>query len=95
MNISFVQGCALGDEVQVPTLDGKVKYTIPEGTQSETVFRLKGKGIPQLNGSGRGDQYVKVIVETPKNLNSAQKDLLREFAQTFGEEYKGKKKKRK
>jgi molecular chaperone DnaJ len=93
MPISFVQA-ALGDEVQVPTLDGKVKYTIPEGTQSETVFRLRGKGIPHLNGGGRGDQFVKVTVEIPKNLNSTQKELLREFAKTFGEEYKGKKKKK-
>ena len=78
--ISFVQA-ALGAEVEVPTLDGKVKYPIPEGTQTGTTFRLKGKGIAQLNGSGRGDQYVTVNIETPKNLTKEQKDLLREFGE--------------
>ncbi len=76
--ITFVQA-ALGAELEVPTLDGKVKYTIPEGTQSGTVFRLKGKGIPMLRRSGRGDQYVKVTVEVPTHLTQKQKDLLREF----------------
>ena len=98
MPISFVQA-ALGDSVEVPTLDGKVKYTIPEGTQTETVFRLRGKGIPNLNGGGRGDQYVKISVETPKNLTSEQKELLRKFADSFGggdeSGGKGKKKKKK
>jgi len=78
--ITFAQA-ALGAELEVPTLDGKVKYTIPEGTQSATVFRLKGKGIPNIRGYGRGDQYVKVIVEVPKNLNERQKELLRQFAE--------------
>lgn len=85
MPITFVQA-ALGDELTVPTLDGKVKYKIQEGTQSGTVFRLKGKGVPVLNGYGRGDQYVKVVVETPKNLNDKQKQLLREFGNTMGDE---------
>ncbi len=76
--ITFVQA-ALGAELEVPTLDGKVKYTIPEGTQTGTVFRLKGKGIPMLRRSGRGDQYVKVMVEVPAHLSQKQKDLLREF----------------
>ena len=76
--ITFVQA-ALGAELEVPTLDGKVKYNIPEGTQSGTVFRLKGKGIPILQRSGRGDQYVKVNVEIPKHLSSKQKSLLKEF----------------
>ncbi len=93
MPISIVQA-ALGDEVQVPTLDGKVKYNIPEGTQTDTVFRLKGRGIPHLNGGGRGDQFVKVRVETPTNLSSEQKELLREFGQTLSEDYKGRKKKK-
>jgi molecular chaperone DnaJ len=57
--ISFVQA-ALGDEVEVPTIDGNVKYTIPEGTQSGTVFRLREKGIPNLHGRGRGDQFITV-----------------------------------
>ncbi len=91
MPISIVQA-ALGDSVEVPTLDGKVKYTIPEGTQSGTVFRLRGKGIPNLRGGGRGDQFVTVNVEIPKNLTGEQKDLLRQFGETLGEDYKGKKK---
>lgn len=76
--ITFVQA-ALGAELEVPTLDGKVKYTIPEGTQTGTVFRLKGKGLPMLRRSGRGDQYVKVTVEVPVHLSAKQKDLLRNF----------------
>ena len=93
MPISFVQA-ALGAEVEVPTLDGKVKYTIPEGTQTGTTFRLRGKGIPYLNGSGRGDQYVTVNIETPKNLNKEQKELLRKFGEATGggDGVKGKKK---
>ena len=83
MPISFVQA-ALGAEVEVPTLDGKVKYTIPEGTQTGTTFRLRGKGIPYLNGNGRGDQYVTVNIETPRNLSKEQKDLLREFGEATG-----------
>ncbi|KAI4453346.1 dnaj 1 mitochondrial-related [Holotrichia oblita] len=78
--VTFVEA-TLGAEVEVPTLDGKVKYSIPEGTQTGTVFRFKGKGVPHLRGSGRGDQYVKVTVEIPKNLNEKQKGLLREFAE--------------
>ena len=84
MPISFVQA-ALGAEVEVPTLDGKVKYTIPEGTQTGTTFRLRGKGIPYLNGSGRGDQYVTVYIETPRNLNREQKDALKKFSELLGE----------
>ena len=84
-NISFSQA-ALGAEVEVPTLDGKVKLTIPEGTQPGAVFRLKGKGIPYLRGSGRGDQFVSVNVVVPKGLNSRQKEALREYAAAMGEE---------
>ena len=69
----------LGDELTVPTIDGKVKYSIPEGTQPGTTFRLRNKGINYVNGRGRGDQYVRVLVEVPKNLNAKQKDALREF----------------
>jgi len=94
MPISFAQA-ALGAEVEVPTLDGKVKYTIPEGTQTGTTFRLRGKGIPYLNGSNRGDQYVTVFIETPKNLTKEQKDLLRQFAESTGEGEGVKKKKKK
>ena len=78
MPISFVQA-ALGATLTVPTLDGAVKYDIPEGTQSGTRFRLRGKGIPFIRGKGRGDQYVTVTVEVPKNLSSRQKELLRDF----------------
>ena len=83
--ITFTQA-ALGAELEVPTLDGKVKYTVPEGTQTGSVFRLKGKGIPYLRGNGRGDQYVKVNIEVPKKLNDKQKALLREFAEISGDE---------
>ena len=85
MPITITQA-ALGDSVEVPTLDGKVKYTIPDGTQTGTVFRLRGKGIPRLNSSGRGDQFVKVTVQTPMNLTGEQKELLRKLGETFGEE---------
>jgi molecular chaperone DnaJ len=91
MPITFVQA-ALGDEIEVPTLDGKVKYTVPEGTQTGTVFRLREKGIPKLRGNSRGDQYVKVVVDTPKKLNEKQKDILREFAKECGEDVHEKKK---
>lgn len=83
--ISFSQA-ALGDEIEVPTLEGKVKLKVPAGTQTGTLFRLRGHGVPYLNRSGRGDQHVKVLVVTPKNLNEKQKDLLREFAVAGGED---------
>ena len=82
--ITFTQA-VLGAELEIPTIDGKVKYTIPEGTQSGTTFRLKGKGIPGLNGRGRGDQYVTVNIETPRNLNREQKEALRKFSESLGE----------
>ncbi len=82
--ITFTQA-ALGAELEIPTIDGKVKYTIPEGTQSGTTFRLKGKGIPSVNGRGRGDQFVTVNIETPRNLTREQKDALRKFSETLGE----------
>lgn len=81
--IDMVQA-ALGDEVEVETLDGKVKLTIPEGTQSGTSFRLRGRGFPKLRGYGKGDQNVKVNVQTPKNLTAEQKELLRQFAASLG-----------
>jgi molecular chaperone DnaJ len=67
MPITFVQA-ALGAEFEVPTLDGKIRYSIPEGTQTGSIFRIRGKGIPHLRGSGRGDHYVKVNIEVPKSL---------------------------
>ena len=82
--ITFTQA-VLGAEMEIPTIDGKVKYSIPEGTQTGTVFRLRGKGIPVLNGRGRGDQYVTVTIETPKGLNKEQKDALKKFSETLGE----------
>ena len=82
--ITFSQA-VLGAELEIPTIDGKVKYNLPEGTQSGTTFRLKGKGIPSLNGRGRGDQYVTVYIETPRNLTKEQKDAMKAFADTLGE----------
>ena len=82
--ISFAQA-ALGAEIEVPTLDGNVKMTVPEGTQPGATFRLRGKGIPYLRGSGRGDQFVTVDVVVPKNLTGSQKELLRQYAASTGE----------
>ena len=82
MPVSFAQA-ALGAEIEVPTLDGRVKYTMPAGTQTGTVFRLRGKGIPELNSKTRGDQFVTVYIEVPRNLTARQKELLKEFEGTF------------
>ena len=79
--ITFTQA-ALGAELEVPTLDGKVRYTIPEGTQTGTVFRLRGKGIPFVHSKTRGDQLVTVVVETPTKLSREQKELLRRFGES-------------
>lgn len=76
--ITFIQA-ALGAEMDVPTLDGLVKMKIPEGTQTATVFRLKGHGVPHRRVGGRGDQHVRVVLTTPTKLNDKQKQLLREF----------------
>lgn len=84
MPISFYQA-ACGAEIEVPTLDGKVRYNVPEGTQTGTTFRLKGKGIPYVGYSSRGDQYVTVVVETPNRLSKEQKELLRQFENTTPE----------
>ena len=75
----------LGGEVTVPTLDGKVSYSVHEGTQPGDVFKLKGKGIPHLNGRGRGDQYVKMNIEIPKGLSSKQKKTIRDFDTTLSD----------
>ena len=69
----------LGSKIVVPTLDGKVEFTIPAGTQNGDRFKLKGKGIQRLNYGGRGDQYVEVNIEVPKNLSKKQQDLLKKF----------------
>ena len=83
-DITYAQA-TLGAEIEVPTLDGSVKLTIPEGTQPGATFRMRGKGIPYLRGSGRGDQFVTVNIRVPKNLTGSQKELLRQFAASMGE----------
>ena len=85
--ISFVQA-ALGDEVEVPTVHGKVNLKIPAGTQTGSTFRLKGKGAGKLRGSGFGDQHVKVNLITPKNLSETQREALRDFAKAGGDSVK-------
>ena len=82
--VSFLQA-TLGAELEIPTIDGKVKWTLPEGTQPGTTFRLRGKGIPSINGRGRGDQYVTVQVQVPRNLNREQKEALHAYGQAMGE----------
>ncbi len=81
--VSFTQA-ALGDSLRIPTLDGDVKFDLPAGTQSGTVFSLKGKGIQILNGRGRGDQLVRIIVDVPKNLTQKQKEILVELEKEMG-----------
>lgn len=87
--ITFTQA-VLGDEITVPTLDGKVKMKIPPGTQNGNVFRLREKGFQSLHISGKGDQLVKIKVDVPTKLNGKQKQLLREFAEESGEKVKNK-----
>ena len=82
--VSFYQA-ALGTELEIPTIDGKVKYTLPAGTQTGTTFRLRGKGIPELRGRGRGDQYVTVKVQVPTSLTAEQKEALHAFGAAMGE----------
>lgn len=82
--VSFSQA-TLGAELQIDTIDGPVKYTLPPGTQTGTTFRLRGKGVPQVNGRGRGDQYVTVKVTVPTNLTDEQKKALKVFAEAMGE----------
>lgn len=83
MPISFVQA-ALGDELEVPTLEGSATLKLPEGTQTGTIFRMKGKGMPNVSGYGRGDQHVLIKVITPTKLSDKQKALLKEFAKLGG-----------
>ena len=83
-DISYAEA-VLGAEIEVPTLDGKVKLTIPEGTEPGAVFRLKNKGVPYLNGKGaRGDQFITINITVPKRLSSSQKEMLRKFAASMG-----------
>ena len=81
--VNFVQA-ALGDSIMVPTIDGKVKFDLPAGTQPGTVMSLKGKGIQYLNSRGRGDQYIRIIVEVPKDLTAPQREALKNFKDTMG-----------
>src|SRR5438105_11330188 len=83
--LSFAQA-ALGVEIEVPAGEGKAGGKIPAGTQSGQVFTLKGRGIPDLNGYGRGDEVIRVVVETPRKLSPRQRELLEEFARLSGEE---------
>ena len=85
-----VAQAALGDEIEVPTLEGRIKFTIPAGVQSGARFRLKGKGVKSMRGYGKGDQYVTVIVETPKTLTDEQRELFQKPSESL-ERYDGKK----
>ncbi len=80
MNITFSEA-ALGTSKTVPTIDGKVNLKIPAGTQSEKIFRLKGKGLPELNGRSQGDQLVRVHVKTPEKLSKPAKELFEKMAE--------------
>lgn len=90
--VSFVDA-ALGKEVEIPTLEGRVSLKIPEGTQTGRMFRLRGKGVRPVQTSMVGDLLCRVVVQTPTNLNSKQKELLREFQASLDGEEKGKEKK--
>ncbi len=102
--VSFAQA-ALGAELQIDTIDGKVKYNLPAGTQPGTVVRLRGKGAPNVNGYGRGDQYVTVKLVVPRNMTAQQREALQAYADAMGEaapsddspvrDFFGKKKKKK
>ena len=80
--VSFPQ-VALGDEIQVPTLEGDTTLRINEGTQSGKEFRLRGKGVPRLNEHGRGDLVVQIVVQTPKKFSKVQRDLLKQLGETM------------
>jgi molecular chaperone DnaJ len=83
--VSFAQA-ALGGEIEVPTLEGKVKLKIPEGTQSGKVLRMRGKGVPAVRSAARGDQLVHIFVEIPTRLTAKQRGLLEQFAEATGTE---------
>lgn len=90
LDISFAQA-AIGATIKVDTLDGKVELNIPSGTQTASSFRMKGKGIPKLQASGRGDHYIKVNVVVPKKLTDKQKELLRQFDEATDNSLSGEK----
>ena len=81
---------ALGGEIDIPTLEGKEKYTVPEGTQTGTTFTLRGRGIKRVNSTLRGNLYITVKVEVPRGLNAKQKDLLKELAESYGDKVESK-----
>jgi len=86
VDISYPMAC-LGGEIEVPTISGgRVKMKIPQGTENNQVFRLKGNGLPYLGSYGRGDQLVKINIIVPKKLSPRQKELLKEFAKIDGED---------
>ena len=91
MPVSYCQA-VLGDKLIVPTIDGNVEYTLPEGTQPGTTFRLRGKGVSRLNSRGRGDQYVTITVDVPRNLTREQKERLQAFEDSLSEKQSTKKK---
>jgi molecular chaperone DnaJ len=78
--IEFVEA-ALGAEIEVPTLEGKAMLSIPPGTQGDTVMRMRGNGLPRLEGRGKGDEFVRIKIKVPKKLNAEQKELLRKFSE--------------
>jgi molecular chaperone DnaJ len=82
--ISITQA-ALGSDIEVPTLNGKARIKVPSGTQTGSIFRLKGKGMPRLHASGTGDLHVRVNIRTPSSLTTRQKQLLEDLSVEFGE----------
>ncbi len=85
--VSFIQA-VLGADIRIPTLEGEAVIRLPEGTQTGTVFRLRNKGVPVLNGHGRGDLYVEVKVQTPTRISKQQRELLKELEISLGVENK-------
>ena len=78
-----ITNAILGADIDVPTLKGSAELDIPEGTQSHTLFKMAGKGLPDLHGRGKGDEYVRVVVETPKKLSKKQREIIKEFDNTL------------
>jgi molecular chaperone DnaJ len=91
VRVSFSQA-ALGSEIEVPTLDGPDRLNVPRGTQSGDVLRVKGRGMPDIGGRGRGDQMVTIIVETPRSLTPRHEELFRELAELEHEQVNPKRK---
>lgn len=89
--IGFPQA-ALGAEIEVPTLDGRERLAVPKGSQSGDVLRMRGRGMPDVNGRGRGDELVEIVIETPRKLSARQEELLRELAQLEHDEVTPKRK---